>query len=263
MLADALASAGGAVVGVFVVLGVLGVLALIIAAVIRSARLERERAAALQQFAEQRQFQFYPVYPGIEGFLGFFPLFQVGHSRCGFNIAVGEMTLGGIRCEAIWGDYQYKVTTSNGKQSTTVTYLTSFVMTKPRLMASEDLTVRRENWFDKIGEFVGLDDIDFESSEFSKRFHVNCSDRKFAFDLFEPRMMEFFLTTNPPSMNLTQNSVLWHHAQTRWTPTELAQNLDWLDRFFLLIPRHVRAARLPADEQHRDPILNPSASEKS
>ncbi|RLS95691.1 MAG: hypothetical protein DWI12_03975 [Planctomycetota bacterium] len=261
VLADVVANVGSAIMVVLVVLGGLGLLALIIALVIRSARMERERTAALRAFAEQRQCQFYEVHPGIEDILGFFPLFQVGHSRCGFNIAVGAMTLGGIQCETIWGDYQYKITTSNGKQTTTATFLTSFVVTKPRLVANEDLTVRRENWFDKIGEFVGLDDIDFESSEFSKRFHVKCSDRRFAFDLFEPRMMEFFLASNPPSMNLTQNTVLWHHAQTRWTPAELAHNLEWVNRFFLMVPRHLRAARLPADEQHLDPILNPSASE--
>lgn len=38
------------------------------------------------------------------------------------------------------------------------------------------------------------DDIDFESAEFSARFHVSSDDRKWAYDVIHARMMEFMLT---------------------------------------------------------------------
>ena len=40
--------------------------------------------------------------------------------------------------------------------------------------------VRPEHVFDRLASFLGFDDIDFESVEFSKRFMVKFADRKFA-----------------------------------------------------------------------------------
>ncbi len=52
------------------------------------------------------------------------------------------------------------------------------------------LTIRPENLLDRVGEFLGLDDLDFESAAFSRRFHVSSADRKWAYAVIHPRMME-------------------------------------------------------------------------
>ena len=46
---------------------------------------------------------------------------------------------------------------------------------------------------DKIAGALGFHDINFESSEFSRKFHIKCADKKFAYDVIHPRMMEFLL----------------------------------------------------------------------
>ena len=125
------------------------------------------------------------------------------------------------------------------------------------MAVEEKLVVRGEGFFDRIGEFVGIDDIDFESSEFSKRFHVTCSDRRFAYDLFEPRMMEYFLGSAPPRVEYNTRSVLFMHDMARWEPARFDRELAWIDGFFQRIPRHVRAARLPPEMHADDPVLNP------
>ena len=111
-------------------------------------------------------------------------LFDRGHSRSGDRILKGKL-----------GDHpvtmlDYTFVTGSGKNRTThhhgVVVLQTDFPTIP-------LLIRRENPFDKIGQFVGLDDIDFESAEFSRKFYVKSADRKWAYDVIHPRMMEFLL----------------------------------------------------------------------
>ncbi len=59
-----------------------------------------------------------------------------------------------------------------------------------------ELLVTRESLFSKLAQAVGSPDIDFESHEFSKQFHVRSADRKFAYDFCNPRMMEYLLANN-------------------------------------------------------------------
>ena len=240
-------------------LGIAVVVAAVIWVMVHAAKLARERVEALQRLAAQFDCRWVGEYPNLNNMFAFFPLFKIGHSRRGYNIAFGNIRLGGIVSETVFGDYQYKITTSNGKQTTTVTYITSFIITRPRLEVPESLVVRREGFFDKIGEFIGMDDIDFESSEFSKRFHVKCSDRRFAFDLFDPRMIEYFLEDQPPQVEFCECVLLATRGTRTWDAAQFVRELKWLDGFYERVPRHVRAARLPEAERATDPILNPSS----
>ena len=237
----------------------LGAIALIIVAIVIGARRERERTEALRTFAAGLGLRFTDRDPGLDQRMAAFPMFAVGHSRCGLNLMEGGIVSGGVRMSLLAGDYQYKVTTSNGKSTTTTTYNMSFVACMPVLSIGEELTVRGEGLFDKIGALIGFDDIDFESSEFSKRFHVRCSDRRFAFDLFDPRMMEYFLAGPAPRIHARGGVLLFDHGTRRWDPSGFSGALQWIDGFFGRIPRHVRAARLPAEDRATDPVLNPGA----
>ena len=55
------------------------------------------------------------------------------------------------------------------------------------------LSIRPEGFFNKIAEFVGLEDIDFESAEFSQRFRVRSPDRRWAYDVVHQKTMELML----------------------------------------------------------------------
>ena len=257
-MAIALGALGALVVPVLVIGVVIGIVALVIVAIVTGARRERERTAALQAMARAHGLRFIGEDRGLADRMAAFPPFGVGHSRCGLNLMEGTAVLGGVRMSLLLGDYQYKVTTSNGKSTQTVTYNMSFVAAHPVLAIGEELTVRAEGMFDRIGAMLGFDDIDFESSEFSKRFHVKCSDRRFAFDLFDPRMMEYFLAAQPPRIHARGGVLLFDCGIRRWEPSEFEGVRAWMDGFFVRVPRHVRAARLPAAEHGADPVLNPT-----
>jgi hypothetical protein len=56
-----------------------------------------------------------------------------------------------------------------------------------------ELRIHPENFFHRIGQAIGLGDIDFESVEFSRAFVVRGEDKKFAYDFCHTRMMEHLL----------------------------------------------------------------------
>ncbi|MFM7134861.1 MAG: hypothetical protein ACKO0W_11145, partial [Planctomycetota bacterium] len=189
-----------------------------------------------------------------------FSLFGRGHSPKAFNVASVAATIGGMPCRCVWGEFLYMVTVSTGKTTTTIPYIHGFLAVRPPLALAEELAVRREQFVDRVGEFFGSDDIDFESDAFSRAFHVKCPSRRFAFDLFDPMMIEFFLKSDPPGVEMRGNWMLFDRGPRRMEPQLHRADLDWADRFLMRVPRHVRAERLPREMHANDPVLSPSAA---
>ncbi|HMO34636.1 MAG TPA: hypothetical protein PKA06_01205, partial [Gemmatales bacterium] len=113
-----------------------------------------------------------------------YPLFRNGHSR-----KVQYL----LECQKdnhsfIYFDYQYK--TGSGKNQATHS-LSGMMITMP--IYGPALTLRCENFLDRIASFMGFDDINFELESFNRAFRVHCADKKFAYDVFHTGMMEFFL----------------------------------------------------------------------
>lgn len=89
-------------------------------------------------------------------------------------------------------EYHYQVTTGSGKNRRTTHYHFRTAAT-PLPRSFPELVSGPEGFFDKIAAAFGFDDIDFESAEFSRTFKVLSPDRKFAYDIIHPRMMEWLL----------------------------------------------------------------------
>ncbi len=117
-----------------------------------------------------------------------FKLFDRGRSRHTALHIMGEVDGRQVRLL----DYRY--TTGSGKNRKTHHYSIVIVDTGTPVIP---LAIRREHIFDKVGEFFGHDDIDFESSEFSRRYHVSAADRKWAYDVIHQRAMDYLLTLPP------------------------------------------------------------------
>ncbi len=60
------------------------------------------------------------------------------------------------------------------------------------------LSLRSENLFDKLACFVGFDDIDFESEEFSKKYFCKSASKEFAYAVMHPQMMEYLMNLALP-----------------------------------------------------------------
>jgi len=146
---------------------------------------EKKRRQRLLDWAERNHWQYDPgkrrgwerQYPAIK-------LFDKGHSRHGRNVISGHFKGFSVNCF----DYQYTV--GHGKNRSTHNHgVVALEVGHPLI----PLQIRREHVLDKVGEFLGADDIDFESAEFSRKFYVKSVDKKWAFDVIHGRTMEYLL----------------------------------------------------------------------
>ena len=170
-----------------------------------------------------------------------FSVFRQGHSRYAFNTLRGTLEAGERAWRAQMGDYHYQITTSNGKTTSTHTYIFSYLILHLPYENAPSLAIRREGLFDKLAGAFGFDDIDFESDEFSRRFHVKSGDKRFAYDVIHPRMMEFLLASEPPAIEIEDGACCVNDRGETWTPQEFQSRLDWVREFFALWPRHITA----------------------
>lgn len=209
----------------------------------------QKRRAELLALAEQLGWRFDPNDDhGHDSRFSQFAIFCNGHSQRAYNTLYGTLTLAGFSVDAQMGDFQYKQTSGSGKNRSTTTYTLSYLIAGSPFPAAPDLLIRPEGVFDKVSAFFGFDDIDFESAEFSRAFHVSSSDKRFAYAVVHPRMMEFLLATRGPTLAHAQRYCCVHDGNRVWTPEEFRARLGWLEGFFEQWPGHVtdQYAQAPA-----------------
>jgi hypothetical protein len=164
----------------------------------------QKRRQELETMARQRGWSFDPGRDReMKDRLGLVSCLNRGSNRYAHNIMEGQE--GDRRICAF--DYHYQ--TGSGKH----THHHHFsVMVVDAGLPLQPLSIRPEGFFAKIGEFLGFDDIDFESSEFSNKFDVKASDRKWAFDVLHQETMEFLLSMPTFSIEMCGPYVLAYRS---------------------------------------------------
>ncbi len=201
---------------------------------------EKARVAAMAALAQSRGWLFTTESdPHHDERYRQFSVFCQGHSRRAYNTITGTHEINGHPHPVRMGDYVYQVTSHNGKTTTTTTYKLSYLILHLPYPMVPSLTIRREHLFDKIGAAIGFDDIDFEYSEFSRKFMVKSSDKRFAYDVVTPRMMEFLMASPGRSIDLDGGAICITLGTRRWKVEEFLPELDWLSTFVDLWPDHV------------------------
>ena len=163
------------------------------------ARREMLRAWAAErglQFDETRRRDVDDQYPG-------FDLFRRGSGRYGVNFMTGPWE----SCQLTIFEYHYQTQSGSGKNRSTQHHRYTVVMLRPPFPL-KPLSIRPEGLWDKVTAAFGWDDIDFESAEFSRRFHVNAPDRRWAFDVLTPRNMEFLMTHDNVSVLMDEGHIM-------------------------------------------------------
>lgn len=216
------------------------VVAAVIAAIVFGAVQAQKRRDQLIQIAAQLGLRFEPGRDrDHDDEFSQFEIFRSGSDRAAFNTLRGSATLADRPAQVRMGDYRYTTTSGTGKNRTTTVHTFSYFICQLPFPRTSDLLIRTENIFDKIaGVFSGAD-IDFESSEFSRRFYVASSDRRFAYDVIHPRMMEFLLETDPSCVDIEYGWLCMTRGQSRWKPEQFSHALSWADAFLSRWPEHL------------------------
>jgi len=215
-------------------------IALLIAAVIAGIYGKAQRRKLFRKIATGMGCRYYEDDPFsiARRFEGKFSTLTNGSNRYAFNVIDGE-----------WEGYPLRLFdhhnetyshSKNGRQ--THHHYRTFVLLEHDMHLGH-LEIRPEGMFDKLKAAFGFDDIDFESAEFSRKWHVGAKDRKFAYDMLHPKMMEYFLTLRGFRISTNGEWGLYRVGSGRMNQLEIRRTLRAADGFIERVPRFVRKDR--------------------
>jgi len=190
----------------------------------------KKKQEALAAWAAQQGFQFSARDPfDIPKRFDEFGLMQQGHSHAASDV-LWKSSDGG---ELLIFEYSYK--TGSGKDESTHTCCACSWQLP---VALGSLVIRPEGFFDHVAAWFGHDRIEFESTEFNKRYHVAGADKREVYDVITPQMMEFMMQRNLENLEVRGPTALCHVEES--LDVERGQwLLDVSDGFTQLIPENV------------------------
>ena len=97
------------------------------------------------------------------------------------------------------------------------------------------LSIRSEGLFDKLTEFIGFDDIDFESAEFSREFYVKAPDKRWAYDVIQQSTMELLLASPRFSLEL-QDRYCIAYRSSRFSVQDFQAALEVIEGIITRLP---------------------------
>lgn len=157
-----------------------------------------------------------------------------GSNRYAFDILKGRWDK--YRAEAF--NFHYAIHSSNGRSSTTSHHYFGVVLIEIESSFPE-LLIFPQNLLGRIGSALGWGGIKFESVEFSDKFTVKCSDKKFAYDFCHPRMMDYLLTIPDVFLELENNIIALYKIRGMIKPDEVEDCLIKLCELRYLMPEYL------------------------
>lgn len=159
-----------------------------------------------------------------------------GSDRYGYNLLSGNFR----GHEVLVFDYHYETHSrdSKGRQQTHHHHFSFFILLLPQ--SFPELRITREGFLSKIAQAFGYDDIDLESAEFSRAFCVRSKDKKFAYDVCNPAMMEYLLAHRDLSIEIEDRALALAFGHCLAVPG-IEMNLDRLLEIRSRVPEYLFA----------------------
>ena len=208
--------------------------AVLIAIAIWSAVAAAKRRAALGEVARQLGFEFDRDSLDGDSIAHRYPSFDPfgrGRARRASNV------LRGRRGELEFELFDYRFTTGSGKNKRTHRYGIAAAHVPVRFRS---LRIGPEGIFDKLASFAGFDDINFESHEFSARYHVSCDDRQFAYQIIHPQAIEHLLRCPPLNWQMNGDVIVIHRSGA-FKSDEIPRVVESVEGFVRMVPGFVRS----------------------
>jgi len=168
-------------------------------------------------------------YPG-------FDFLQKGEERYAFNIVSGD--LNGRKVKGFDYHYQTNQTDSGSDETTIHFYFSAIIITSSFTM--KPLTIRPEALFDKLTAAFGWDDINFESAEFSRKFHVKAEDRRWAYEVLTPMTIEYLLESPQYEVQMN-NQHLAVRGKSQFEPSEFEKAFEIGETMLNGIPKFAKS----------------------
>ncbi len=217
------------------VLIIIAVIAAIAAIAYFAWKAEQKRQAAFREWAAQHGWRYSPQRDrGIRDRFSFLDRLRQGSNRYAFHVLRGEWK--GFEAVAFSYHYETYSTDSKGNRQT---HHHHFGVATIRIEKSfSEVRIHPESFFHRIGQALGVQDIDFESIEFSKAFVVKAEDKKLAYDFCHTGMMEYLLERRSTALEL-DGEWLAVYDRHKLEPHEIESYLDALVETRALMPGYL------------------------
>jgi hypothetical protein len=214
-----------------------GLIALVIVIAVIAWRQHQARQKALLDWAAKHGFSFDDGHDrGMRKRYPEFSSLSDGSNRYAFNVMRG--VLDGRDVTAFHYHYETYSSDDKGNQQTH-SHIFSAVIVEAGLPL-KSLRIRPENMLDRMGEFLGFDDIDFEWAEFSRAFHVKAPEKRWAFDVLHQEAMEFLMDSPRITVEM-QNGRVMASDTGRFAPEEFDAAIGVATGLLDRLPRTVVA----------------------
>ena len=206
----------------------------VVAAIIYAQVLARRRREAMAAWARARGLTYTPEKQRAVDDAFPFSCLHRGDNRYAYNVMQGRWR----EFDVYAFDYHYETHSHDSKgRRQTHTHTFSAVIVTPSFPI-KPLLIRTEGFFDKVGEFFGADDIDFELAEFSREFFVKSPDRRWAFDVLHQEAMEFLMQSPRYTLEFQNGSAIALTDAT-WAPDAFDAALKVVGGLIERIPQSV------------------------
>jgi hypothetical protein len=205
----------------FPLLFIAAVVVVMVVVAVLSIRADRKRTEGLRRAAGEMGFEFNPA-PG-EGILGRYPgfhLFSQGRNRDVRNLLRGKA--GGLEVSIF--DYSY-VTGGGKSRHTWRQTVLAFEFDDADLPG---FSLRPEQWFHKVGQWHGYQDINFESHPtFSRKYLLRSGEREEAVRaLFADPVLEYYEAHPNVCTEGCGGRLVYYRAQKRIDPPDVRPFLE-------------------------------------
>jgi len=195
----------------------------------------QRRRKELAQWAASQSLTFDPGRDhSFDGKFQAFGCLRQGSNRYAYNLMAGRWR----GCAFLGFDYHYETYShdSKGHRQTHHHRFSAVVLGSPAPLKS--LFLRPEGFFDRVTEFLGFDDIDFESIEFSRAFYVKSPEKRWAYDVLHPRTMEFLLKSPRFTLQFDEEHAIAYRS-SQFAPQEFEAAAEVLRGILERLPRYL------------------------
>ncbi len=192
---------------------------------------EQARALQLQTLSAQLGFsEFNPARD--DSFMstwGFISRLSQGKNRYAFNILKGTYNEQPLYIF----DYHYETGSGNKVQHHYCTLLMLVVEE-----SFPQLNITPENTISKIAEAFDSKDVKFESDDFSRAYRVHALDKKFAYDVCNPQMIEYLLANRGLEIEIVSHAIVLTFSP-QLPAEQIEPNLQRLAQIRALLPQYL------------------------
>ncbi len=221
---------------IFILVIIIAAIAAAIGFAIWNSRMKDKRRKELAGWAEVNGLKFLPAEDHSIAFrYRLFKCLQRGDNRYAYNVMVGTS---GNRVMSGF-DYHYETHSSDskGNRQTHHHYFSALVVDAG--LPLKPLFIRPEGLLDKVTEFVGFEDIDFESAEFSQKFFVKSPDRRWAYDVLHQKTMELMLAYPRFHIDFQGSQVMAYYDKATFSLGEFGSALKVVTGILDYLPESV------------------------